>query len=216
MHANNESELTLYIDHHWISPYALSCFVALEELGVPYTLQELSLANGQHRAPGYQALTGRVPALRHGDFWLAESQAIDEYLSEVFGTAERSLYPRDARERAVARQIQAWLRSDLEAIRSERSTHTIWYAKATEPLTTAGQQAAARLLAAAQFWVGERTQLFAEWSIADADLALMLRRLLASDASALPSNLRRYVEVQWSRPSLVRWDTHARPTYQPY
>ena len=38
------SELVLYIDHHWISPYALSAFVALEEKGVPYRIEELAAA----------------------------------------------------------------------------------------------------------------------------------------------------------------------------
>ena len=210
------SELHLYIDHHWISPYAMSAFVALEELKVPYTLKELSLAAGEHRGAHFEALTGRVPALQHGDFWLAESQAIDEYVNDLFGSPERSIYPLDVRERAVARQIQAWLRSDLDAIRSERSTHTIWYAKATEPLSEKGQAAAARLLRAANAWVGEREQLFATWSIADADLALMLRRLSASDPSALPANLARFVAHQWSRASLARWDTKVRPAYVPY
>lgn len=210
------SELNLYIDHHWISPYAMSAFVALEELQVPYALKELSMPRGEHRGPQFAALTGRVPALQHGEFWLAESQAIDEYVNDLFGSPERSIYPQDARERAVARQIQAWIRSDLDAIRSERSTYTIWYEKATEPLSEKGQAAAARLLRAANAWVGERDQLFAMWSIADADLALMLRRLSASDANALPANLARFVAHQWSRPSLARWDAKVRPTYTPY
>ena len=35
--------LTLYVDGFWISPYALSAFVALEEKGLPYTVKEVKL-----------------------------------------------------------------------------------------------------------------------------------------------------------------------------
>lgn len=207
---------TLFIDRFWISPYAMSCFVALEELRVPYTLQELSVGDGEHRGPGYEALTGRIPSLKHGSFVLAESQAICEYLNDVFGNGESTLYPRDVQARAVARQIQAWIRSDLDAIRAERATHTIWFAKATAPLSEKGLAAQAKLLRAASAWVGDRTQLFETWSIADADLALMLRRLSASDPSALPENLARFVAHQWTRPSLAHWDAKVRPAYVPY
>jgi hypothetical protein len=94
------SDIHLYIDHHWVSPYAMSAFVALEELKVPYTLKELSLAAGEHRGAQFEALTGRVPALQHGEFWLAESQAIDEYVNDLFGSPALSIYPLDVRERA--------------------------------------------------------------------------------------------------------------------
>ena len=35
--------LTLYVDGFWISPYALSAFVALEEKGLPFTVKEVKL-----------------------------------------------------------------------------------------------------------------------------------------------------------------------------
>ena len=43
-----------------------------------------ALNRKEHQAPSYRAHTGRVPALQHGDFWLAESSAICEYLAEAF------------------------------------------------------------------------------------------------------------------------------------
>ena len=46
--------------------------------------------------------------------------------------------------------------------------------------------------------------LFGDWSIADADLALMLQRI-AVGGDPLPEPLAHYVDRQWSRPSLVRW-----------
>ena len=57
--------LTLYSDSFFISPYAFSAFVALEEKGVPYTLATLSLPDGQHRQAEYKAhaFIDRVPAI---------------------------------------------------------------------------------------------------------------------------------------------------------
>ena len=86
------------------------------------------------RAPGYadRSLTARVPMLRHGDFYLSESSAIVEYLEDAFPGTPR-LLPADVRQRARARQLMAWVRSDLMPIREERSTHTLFYEPAKSP-----------------------------------------------------------------------------------
>ncbi|MBX7193312.1 MAG: glutathione transferase [Sandaracinaceae bacterium] len=215
------SDLALYIDAFRTSPYALSAFAALEELGVPYELVEVSLADGEHRLPSYAALTGRIPALVHrgaapggADLWLAESQAIDEYLAELFPPpAHPRLYPEDRVERAIARQIQAWLRSDLMPLREERSTPTFWYGIPRAPLSEDGIAARDTLARAASTWLGDRTQLFEHWCIADVDLAIMLRRVLHDD---LPAPLAHYVEMQLTRPAIVKWDAHERPPFRRY
>jgi len=209
--------LTLYIDHHWISPYAMSAFVALEEKGLPYTVKEVSLPKQEHRAPQYLAHTGRVPALQHGDYWLAESQAIIEYLAETFPFPKYPrLFPEDLKERGICREIMAWVRSDLGPIREERSTATVWYETTTRPLSQGGQHAVARLLAACERLISDqRTTLFGQWCIADADLAMMLQRLNAN-ADPLPAKVRAYVEANWKRPSIQKWSQHPRPEYVPY
>ncbi len=73
-----EDQLTLYIDSNYVSPYAMWVFVALKEKRLPFALQRVDLAAKQHREAGYErlTLTGKVPALVHGDFALAESSAI--------------------------------------------------------------------------------------------------------------------------------------------
>ena len=121
-------QLTLYIDSNYFSPYAMWAYVALKEKRLPYALKTVDLAAKQHHEAGYErlTLTGKVPALVHGDFALAESWAIIEYLEDVFpAPAHPPLYPADAQQRARARQIQAWLRSDLMALREERPTTVI-------------------------------------------------------------------------------------------
>ena len=143
------ADLTLWVDAFWISPYAFSSFVALEEKQLPYDVQEVAMHRAENRAADYarRSLTARVPMLRHGDFHLSESSAIAEYLDDAFPGSPR-LLPADVRQRARARQVMAWVRSDLMPIREERSTNTIFYEPASTPLSEKAQQAAAKLLAA--------------------------------------------------------------------
>lgn len=209
--------LTLYVDSFWISPYALSAFVALEEKGLPYTVREVSLPKKEHRDAGYQSRTGRVPALVHNDFWLAESQAIAEYLAETFPFPRYPrLFPEDLRERAVAREVMSWVRSDLMPIREERSTHTVWYQPSGKPLSANAQQAVSRLLSACERLIRPgKTTLFDQWCLADADLAMMLKRLDAN-ADPLPAKVKAYVDANWARPSVRKWSERPRPPYEAY
>jgi glutathione S-transferase len=211
--------LTLYSDSFFISPYAFSAFVALEEKGVPYTLATVSLPDGQHRQADYQerALIGRVPALEHDGFWLSESAAMIDYLDEVFTPPQfRRALPEGVRERARARMIMHWIRSDLMPIREERPTTTMFYERAKEPLSAAGQAAAKRLVEIAQRLLPDgATTLFGAWSIADSDLAFMLQRLNLN-GHELPARLRAFIDAQWARPSVQKWVVRQRLPYVPY
>lgn len=211
--------LTLFTDHYWISPYAFSAFVALKEKGVPFEEKFVRLQDKEHLHAGYRdaSMTGRVPALRHDVFWLAESSAIAEYLEEVFPPPKHPrLYPEDVRQRAQARMIQAWIRSDLLPLREERSTATMFYERAKEPLTPKGQAAADNLVRVSSLLIPDgATRLFATWSIADADLGFMLHRLILN-GHEVPAKVRAYAEAQWRRPSVQEWVTQKRPQYVPY
>ncbi|AKU23309.1 glutathione transferase [Massilia sp. MB5] len=198
--------LKLYADSAFTSPYALSVFVALKEKSLSFELETVDLDAAANKKPAYrtQALTGRVPCLVHDGFALTESSAISEYLDEVFpAPGQRALYPAAPQERAVARQIQAWLRSDLPALRTERSTHTVFYQRAERPLSAAAQEDAERLLAAAERWI-QGEYLFEDWSIADTDLAVMLSRLVMN-GDPVPQKLKDYVARQWQRESVQEW-----------
>jgi glutathione S-transferase len=214
------ADLRLSVDAYWTSPYAFSAFVALQEKGLSFEVEEVALHRGEHRRPAALAasLTGRVPVLRHQGFALTESSAIDEYLEDVFPhPGHPRLFPVDARERARARQLMAWVRSDLVPIREERPTTGLFYeGMEVEPLSPAAQAAAVRLLAVAEALVPEgRPTLFADFCIADADFALMLQRLLWTGHPAA-DKLQAYVEAQWRRPSVRAWLHQKRPPYVPY
>lgn len=202
--------LTLYVDSKFLSPWALTAFVALEEKRLPYRLELRDLERKETFLPDFKARTQRVPALRRGDFWLAESTAIAEYLAESFPFPQHPrLYPENLEQRATCRELQAWVRSDLSALRQERPTTTLWGAPATAPLSEGAQAAAKRLVDVLDPLIGERTTLFDAWCIADVDVAVMLQRL-KRNGDALPENLARYAEANWSRPSVAKWNALAR------
>jgi glutathione S-transferase len=211
--------LVLYTDTFWISPYVFTCFVALREKGLPFETKSIALQDKAQHAAAFRkrTLTGRVPALEHGDFMLAESNAIVDYLEDVFPSpAHRALYPADPKERARARQILGWVRSDLMPIREERATHTMFYERARAPLSAAGQGAAERLYFAAGELVTEgKGTLFDAFSIADADLAFMLQRLVLND-EAVPPKLVAYANSVWTRPSIREFVERTRVPYVPY
>lgn len=205
--------LTLWVDSLFDSPYAMSAFVALEEKQLPYTLKTVSLKAGEHRQPAYRAATGRVPALQHGDYWLAESTAIAEYLAEVFPFPKHPrLFPEDLKQRGLCRMLQAWVRSDFMAIREERSTETIFFSPTSEPLSNAAIGQANRLMKGLEPLIPEgRSTLFEQWCIADCDLSLMLQRLNLNGGYTLPPKVKAYAEAAWQRPSIQKWVKTQRP-----
>ena len=214
--------LTLHVDGFWTSPYAFAAFVALKEKGLPFTTREVNLHELAQHKPDFQSrsITGRVPVLEHGDFRLSESSAIVEYLEDSFPAPQYpAVLPAAPRERARSRQIMAWIRSDLMPIREERPTHTIMYQPAREPLSEAGRAAAAKLIAAASAFLASvpngRTTLFDHFTIADADLAMMLQRLIANEHD-VPPKLTAFAAAQWQRPSVRAFVEHARPPFVAY
>ena len=206
-----ENKLALHIDRNWVSPYALWAYVALKEKRLPFTVKSVDLAAKQHQDAAYEnlSLTAKVPMLMHGGFALAESSAIIEYLEDAFpAPAHPPLYPADARERARARQLQAWFRSDLMALREERPTTVIFKAPEAKPLSEAGRAAADKLIRVASSLIGEGADnLFGNWCIADTELALTLNRLVAN-GDAVPEHLKHYAQAQWARPSVQAWVRH--------
>src|SRR6201999_684380 len=101
---------------------------ALKEKALEFEASPVALEAGEQNTPRFRdpSITARVPALEHDDFWLAESMAIVDYLDEAFPDAPRAL-PADLRERARARQVLSWLRSDLAVLRQQRSTATMFH-----------------------------------------------------------------------------------------
>ncbi|OON37092.1 glutathione S-transferase [Izhakiella australiensis] len=204
----NYPTVTLWSDGCYFSPYVMSVYVALSEKGVPFSVKRVDLSRHQQQSGNYAdiSLTRRVPTLEIDDFRLSESSAIAEYLEERFAPPEyERLYPRALEKRARAREVQAWLRSDLQALRQQRPTEVLFAGERFAPLDAAGQQAAQKLIAAAgRLLPAGQQNLFGEWSLADTDLAIMLNRLVLHGDS-VPEPLAEYAHFQWQRASVQLW-----------
>lgn len=206
-----QNNLRLYVDAQFASPYAMSAYVALSEKALSFEIATVDLAVNEHQEAGFasQSITRRVPTLQHGSFFLSESSAITEYVDDSFSGV--ALYPAEPRGRARARQVQAWLRSDLMPIRQERSTEVVFYGSKAKPLSAAAREAAEKLFSAAEALLPlDEEFLCGQWSIADVDLALMLNRL-ALHGDPVPERLAAYASRQWQRPTVQKWLDQARP-----
>jgi glutathione S-transferase len=201
-------DLVLYGNDLCTSPYVFSAFVTLTEKRLPFRLELLSLQKGEHRRPEYAAasFTGKVPALRHGDFWIAESSAIDEYLEDAFPPpAHPRLYPEDPRARARVRMVQAFLRSDLGPLRAARPTSSFFLGEAVAPLSAEAKASSAQLVAFAEAVLPPGASFVGgTFSPGDADLALMLQRLVAN-GDPCPERLAAYAKAIFARPSIRAW-----------
>ena len=213
--------LVLYGNAMWTSPYVLSCFVGLTEKQLPFEVRAIALQEGEQRSAEYveTSYTARVPALVDGDFSMSESSAIIEYLEDKWpAPAHPRLLPRDLCDRARARQIMAWLRSDLGRIREERSAEYVFYPPGTlppyQPLSRIALRAVDKLVSFADRVVPDDGGcLFGAWCIADTDLAMMLQRL-AKTAFDLPARVLAYADAQWQRPAVREYCAHPRTRHE--
>ena len=109
----------------------------------------------------------------------------------------------------------AWLRSDLGALREERSTVTMFYHFDLEPLGPAAARDAAKLLRVANSLIpADAGCLFGTWSLVDSELSFMLHRLLLN-GHGLPSRIRTYAEREWQRPTVQGFVNQPRPKEVP-
>ena len=207
--------ITLYAEGAWDSPYVFTVLVALQEKGLPYEVKVLDLDHGEQRAADYarRSLTARVPCIEHEGFALSESTAIVEYLHERFPDVGPPLLPLSIEDRARCRQVMAFLRSDLMALRDERPTTTMFGARSTTPLSARARAAADKLVRIAEQLVPQgEGELFGAWSSADADLAFMLHRLLLN-GDPVPARIARWAARQWQRPSVQSYVSWPRPAH---
>jgi glutathione S-transferase len=191
------SQVILYADSDFSSPYAMSAYVALKVKGIAFDLQIIKLDEEEQKSNSFleKSLTSRVPTLIDGDFSLSESSAISEYLEEIQPTPH--LYPTSIHQRNRARQVQAWLRSDLLALRIERPTEVIFSKTTDQPLSASAAESVQKLYKVAEALLGSANiNIFDSWSIADVDFSLMLNRLVAN-GDDVPEYLVKYVRHHW-------------------
>ena len=211
MPGSGPSDLTLYAESSWMSPWVFHAMVALEEKQLPYNLEVVSLPIPVNMKSALlpRAVIAKVPILVHGDLWLSESLAISEYLAETFPFPDHPrLFPANLAERARARQVMSFLRTSLFALREARPTSTVFGRPNPGPMPDAARADAAELeRIALAVLPDDRPAMFGTWCIADADLALALMRLVANQ-DPLDRRLVNYALAQFDRKSVRRFIAH--------
>jgi glutathione S-transferase len=211
MPGSEPTDLTLYAESSWMSPWVFHAMVALEEKQLPYKLEivSLPLAASTKAALAQRALIAKLPVLMHGELCISESLAISEYLAERFPAPDHPrLFPADLGERARARQVMMYLRTSLLALRDARPTSSVFGRPITRPMPDKAKDEAAELERIALALIdGERPSMFADWCIADCDLSLALMRLIANQ-DPVDRRLINYAQAQFDRRSVRRFIAH--------
>lgn len=210
--------LTLYVDGYFVNQWDASCVVALEEKQLAYSTARALLRDGGGVTPSLVGRTqlARVPALQHGDVWLTESSAIIEYLEDTFpAPAYPPLLPVEPHARARARQWMAFVRSDLWALRAERSWWMCVYPEAQPPaLSRDAVRESQELVTLVDRLVTSGELDPARWNMAHADLALTLLRL-ARTSYPLPDRVSTFLSAALERPSMRAYIERPRPPFRP-
>jgi glutathione S-transferase len=205
-------ELVLHGETGWVSPWVFHALVALEEKGLPYRLALAPLPLPADVRERLRALTGvgKVPVLEHGAVAIGESLAISEYLAETFSSKDGypRLFPADLGERAQARAMMSYLRTSLGALREHRPTSSVFGPPTDRPLSAEAQAQAGELVRVAAHALADRATIGATWSIADADLALALMRLI-KNGDPVPAAVGAAAQATWVRPSVQVYLRHA-------
>jgi GST-like protein len=188
------------------TPNGWKVSIALEELGLAYTVHPVALDKLEQKQPWFTALNpnGRIPAIvdrGNGDFPVFESGAILVYLAERAG----KLLPSEPKARSVAMQ---WLMFQMSGIGPMQGQANVFFRYAPEKIQYAidrYQNETCRLYEVLERRLGEVEYLAGDYSIADIANWCWVRtyRWSGVDIEGL-MGLRRWLDAMKERPACRR------------
>jgi glutathione S-transferase/GST-like protein len=180
--------------------------IALEELGLPWTLQVLDLAQNEQKTPAFLAINpnGRIPAIvdhEADDFAVFESGACLIYLAEKTGR----LMPADAKGRS---RVLQWLMFQMGGIGPMMGQANVFFRYLPEKIQPAidrYQGECRRLFHVLDGQLKDHEYLAGDYSIADIANWAWVRthRWSGVDMDDLP-HLRRWRDAIRARPAVQR------------
>ncbi len=180
--------------------------IALEELGLPYQVHELSFDLQQQKSPEFLKINpnGRIPAIVDRDndnFAVFESGAILYYLAEKTG----KLLPSDAKGRSVALQ---WLMFQMGGVGPMQGQANVFYRYFPEKIPAAitrYQNETRRLYEVLNSRLEEVEYLAGEYSIADIATYpwLAVHDWAGVSVDGLPA-LQRWMDAVAARPAVQK------------
>lgn len=180
--------------------------IALEELGLPYTLRVLDLAKGEQKTPAFLAINpnGRIPAIvdhEAGGFAVFESGAILIYLAEKTGR----LMPSDVQGRSRVIQWLMFQMSGVGPMMGQANVFFRYFPEKIQPAIDRYQGESKRLLTVLDGHLKDHEYLAGDYSIADIANWAWVRthRWSGVDVSDLP-HLQRWLDAIRQRPAVQR------------
>jgi GST-like protein len=191
--------------------------IALEELGLPYTVHALDLGRLEQRRPEFLAISpnGRIPAIvdrEEGDFAVFESGAILVYLAEKTGR----LMPADRKGRSLVMQWLMFQMGGIGPMMGQANVFFRYWPEKIQPVIDRFHGEVRRLFGVLDRRLAEHEYLAGEYSIADiANWAwVRTRRWSGVELDGLP-HLQRWVASIAERPACRRGiDVPPRPPRQ--
>ena len=195
--------------HTAATPNGHKVSIALEELGLPYTLKVIDLAAGEQKQPPFLALNpnGRIPVIVDhdgpggGDFTVFESGAILVYLAEKTGR----LMPGDAKGRS---RVLQWLMFQMGGIGPMMGQANVFFRYFPQKIPAAidrYQGESRRLFGVLDGHLKDHEYLAGDYSIADIANWAWVRthRWSGVDIDGLP-HLKRWRDAIRARPAAQR------------
>ncbi|MEM8660999.1 MAG: glutathione S-transferase N-terminal domain-containing protein, partial [Pseudomonadota bacterium] len=185
------------------TPNGWKASVALEELGLPYTVHPINLAAGDQKQPEYLKIcpNGRVPTLVDDGFAVFESGAILMYLAEKTGR----LLPHDAQGRS---HVVQWLMFQMAGVGPMMGQANVFFRALEEKLPAViarYQNETRRLLAVLDGQLAHGEWLCGDYSIADIANWCWVRLHAWSGVSLEElSHLQRWMNSMAARPACQR------------
>lgn len=180
------------------------CIWFMEELGLPYEVIRLNMAEREHKNEAYLKLNpnGKVPTLVDDGFVVWESSAINTYLAEKYAPEWLGI---GAEEHGLVAQWTIWTHSELHEAMEPLILQKFLQTPETEMTKAAPEKMKQRFdilehhLEGRQFMVAER------FTLADLNVAssVDLTGFIGFDMTAYP-NISRWLAAAQARPAFMR------------
>ncbi len=152
----------------WTTPNGRKVSIALEEMGLDYTVQPVPLKTGAQKTPAFLAINpnGRIPAIvdrDEGDFAVFESGAILIYLAEKSGR----FLPAEPKARSVVLQWLMWQMGGLGPMHGQANVFNRYFPEKIPSVIKRYQDETRRLFGVMDRRLAEQPYLAGDYSIAD-------------------------------------------------
>ena len=188
------------------TPNGHKASVALEELGLPYTVRPLNLPANEQKEPWFLAINpnGRIPAIvdrEAGDFAVFESGAILIYLAEKTGR----LMPSDAKGRSRVIQWLMFQMGGVGPMMGQANVFHRYFPEKIQPAIDRYQNESRRLFEVLNGQLEQHEWLAGDYSIADIANWCWVRthRWSGVSVDGLP-HLQRWLDTMKARPACQR------------